>query len=836
MRYGRLGAADAPDNHGVMRRISGLILAAAVVGLVSVLTPGAALAGEAIELPKFEELDLLWPSVWIVFFCAIIGLLFGAKWFRAIMREDPGSRGMIEVSRAVQEGAWAYLIRQIKTMTWFVIIIAVGLALMYRGLPDFQYVGVWGIPVYIGVALAFVLGVAASYCAGLVGMMMAVRANVRVANAALTSYKKALYVAFRAGGVSGMATVGLGLLGACLVFFMFKEQSMKVLIGFGFGGCLAALFMRIGGGIYTKAADVGADLVGKVEQNIPEDDPRNAATIADNVGDNVGDCAGMAADIFESYEVTLVAAIILGAAAYPFLHTIGGLNAVAAVLALVVYPLLIRAVGVIASIVGVYCVVGRDDLDMNPMQPINVGFLVSALIATIGFFGVSYYVFGHVIPIPGFEWWRFAAANLSGILLALAIGKITEYFTATDRKPVTECAKSAKTGPATIILSGFASGLESSVWGILAICLSILAAMLLFKGNPEFSAYGIALAGLGLLATTGYMLAMDTYGPISDNANGIFEMSGALKDQGENSSAHRIVAKLDAVGNTTKALTKGLAIATAVIAATALFRSFMADAGLLDIGIRVDFTQVFIGLLIGGAVPFLFCSFAINAVSRAAFQLVEEVRRQFREIVGIMDYDPRSGSDKGKPDYQRCVAISTAAAQKELLSPAVLAVSAPVLVGFGLGYGDPLKGAAALGGFLAGAILSGQLMAVLLSNAGGLWDNAKKKIEEGMFGGKGTPEHKAAVVGDTVGDPFKDTAGPALNPMIKVMNLVAILVAPICIHEISHGARTAVVVITLLLLAGATLWSKRGGVDSDTGDGSGGTGRLPEEEREAVSV
>jgi K(+)-stimulated pyrophosphate-energized sodium pump len=777
-------------------------------------------ASEAIELPEFHRLDIMWPAVWVVFACALIGLFFGAIWFANIMRQDPGSKGMVQVSKAVQEGAWAYLKRQIATMIWFVIIIAIGLIFLYKPLDAFNpggeinAVGVWGIPVYVGVAIAFVMGVAASYLAGLVGMMMAVRANVRVANAALSSFRRALYIAFRAGGVSGMATVGLGLLGACIVFFMFREQSMKVLVGFGFGGCLAALFMRIGGGIYTKAADVGADLVGKIEQGIPEDDPRNAATIADNVGDNVGDCAGMAADVFESYEVTLVAAIILGAAAYPFLQKIPGLDAVAAVLALVVYPLLIRAVGVVASIIGVYLVRGKDDLRMNPMHPINVGFFWSALLATVGFFGVSYFVFNR-IQIEGYAWWRFALANLSGIILALVIDKLTEHFTAVDKKPVIETAKSAKTGPATVILSGFASGLESSVWGIVAIALAILAAMLLFPGSSELAAYGIALAGLGLLSTTGFMLAMDTYGPISDNANGIFEMSGALKDAGEDSDAHKIVAKLDAVGNTTKALTKGLAIATAVIAATALFRSFMADAGLLDVGIRIDYTQVFIGLLIGGAVPFLFSSFAINAVSRAAFQLVEEVRRQFREIKGIMEYDPRYGSDKGKPDYQRCVAISTAAAQKELMSPAVLAVSAPILVAFGLGYGEPLKGAAALGGFLAGAILTGQLMAVLLANSGGLWDNAKKKIEDGMFGGKGTPEHKAAVVGDTVGDPFKDTAGPALNPMIKVMNLVALLIAPIAIRDISNSARTAIVIIAALAIAGAVLWSKRGGLEAE---------------------
>ncbi len=824
----------------------GFMRVAAVLAVIGVLmmVPGVAYASEAIELPSFDKLGIMWPAIYIVFACAIIGLIWGLIWLSAIMKEDPGTKGMVSVSEAVQEGAMAYLTKQVKTMSIFVVIIGIGLVFLYKPLESFQYVGAFGIPVYIGVAIAFVMGVAASYLAGFVGMYMAVRANVRVANAALSSFKHALYVAFRSGAVSGMATVGLGLIGACVVFFMFQEQSMKVLIGFGFGGCLAALFMRIGGGIYTKAADVGADLVGKVEQGIPEDDPRNAATIADNVGDNVGDCAGMAADVFESYEVTLVAAIILGAAAQAAVGSVEG------VLALVVYPLLIRAVGVIASIIGVYAVVGKDDMDMDPMQPINTGFFVSAGIAVVGFFAISYYVFHNVVPIdkPGFEWWRFACANTAGIVLAIVIDKLTEHFTSTEKEPVTECAKSAKTGPATIILSGFASGLESSVWSVVAICGNILVALLLFN-NPAMAAYAVALSGLGLLTTTGFMLAMDTYGPISDNANGIFEMSGALKDAGEDSNANKIVAKLDAVGNTTKALTKGLAIATAVIAAVALFRSFMADAGLLFIdkgasvtqatidqalksGIHIDWTEVFIGLLIGGAVPFLFCSFAINAVSRAAFQLVEEVRRQFREIVGIMDYDPRSGSEKGKPEYQKCVEISTSAAQKELLSPAILAVSAPILVGFGLGYEDPIKGAAALGGFLAGAIVTGQLMAVLLSNAGGLWDNAKKKIEDGMFGGKGTEEHKAGVVGDTVGDPFKDTAGPALNPLIKVMNLVAILIAPIATQPISTGARTTIVVISVLLLVGATMWSKRGGIDTDTSCGTPSS----DEEKETAAV
>ena len=828
MHNERMGADSAPEAHRGLRKKLSLLVAVMVMGLLSMLVPSTAFASEAITLPAFESLNIMWPSVAIVFVCALIGLFFGAMWYLAISREDPGSKGMVGVAKAVEEGALAYLKRQISTMIWFVIVIAIGLIFLYKPLPGFQGTDIrfHAIPIYVGVGIAFVIGVAASYLAGFVGMMMAVRANVRVANAALRSFKHALYVAFRAGGVSGMATVGLGLVGACIVFFLFGNESMKVLIGFGFGGCLAALFMRIGGGIYTKAADVGADLVGKVEQDIPEDDPRNAATIADNVGDNVGDCAGMAADVFESYEVTLVAAIILGAAASTE-HSLG-----AAGLALVVYPLLIRAVGVVASIIGIYAVKGTDDMSMNPMTPINFGFWVSAILAVVGFFGVSWFVFDRTgIHIGQFEWWRFAVANVMGIVLALVIEKLTEHFTAIDKKPVTECAKAAKTGPATIILSGFGSGLESAVWGVVAVCGAILGAMLLFPSDPAMAAYGIALSGLGLLATTGFMLAMDTYGPISDNANGIFEMSGALKDLGEDSNANKIVAKLDAVGNTTKALTKGLAIATAVIAATALFRSYMADVGLIQIGIRIDWTEVFVGLLIGGAVPFLFCSFAINAVNRAAFQLVEEVRRQFREIKGIMNYDPRSGSEEGKPDYQRCVGISTSAAQKELMSPAVLAVCSPILIGFGLGFGK-MNGAAALGGFLAGSILSGQLMAVLLSNAGGLWDNAKKKIEDGMFGGKGTPEHKAAVVGDTVGDPFKDTAGPALNPLIKVMNLVALLVAPIAIQPIATGVRIAIVVVTIIALAGATMWSKRGGIEvEDTGSNS-----PKKEEKETVTV
>ncbi len=740
-------------------------------------THGAAQTTHAVELPDFETQD--WILIYVVLASALISLAYGALLARKTTRHDPGSQSMQDVSAAIQEGALAYLGRQFRTMIWFVALITIGLFLLYNP--------IYGSTLSAGISLAFLMGVFASYGAGYVGMGLAVRGNTRVAHAALTSFKRALEIAFQAGTVSGMFTTGLGLLGATLIFIMFKQDAMKVLIGFGFGGCLAALFMRIGGGIYTKAADVGADLVGKVEAGIPEDDPRNAATIADNVGDNVGDCAGMAADVFESYEVTLVAAIILGVAAAmtPYGSQFG--------VKLVLYPLLVRAIGVFASIIGTWFVRGRDDESMDPMQPINVGFWTSAIIASIGFGVVVWVYLGDL---------RFFYATFMGILLVLVIGRLTEYFTSVEKAPVTEIANATRTGTATMLLTGLAEGLESSVWAIVAIAVTIFGSFAIFN-NPIMAFYGISLAGLGLLTTTAYILAMDTFGPITDNANGIFEMSGALREGDEASqSAGRIVARLDAVGNTTKALTKGFAIATAVLAATSLFGSFIEDAGLLKLGIQVNLPLVFVGMLIGGAVPFLFSSFAIRAVSRAAGLLVEEVRRQFREIPGIMER-------KARPDYSRCVMIATAAAQKELLGPGLLAICTPILVGFGLGYADPRIGAAALGGYLAGAILTGQLMAVFQANTGGAWDNAKKKIEDGLFGGKGTEFHKSAVIGDTVGDPLKDTAGPALNPLIKVMNLVAILAAPVAVASVSVGVRLAVVAVSLALLVGAVAFSKR---------------------------
>src|SRR6266849_4649840 len=717
-------------------------------------------------LPQFGPLET--TLLWIVLARSVVALVYGFYLRSRVNSRDPGPPSMTAVAAAIQEGAMAYLWRQLRTMLVVIVAITVGLYLLYR-------------PIYadhpvlaIGIAVAFLLGCFASYGAGFVGMTSAVRGNVRTANAARRSYPEALHIAFQAGTVSGMFTVGLGLLGATIMFMLFRENAMRVLVGFGFGGSLVAAFMRVGGGIYTKAADVGADLVGKVEVGIPEDDPRNAAVIADNVGDNVGDCAGMAADVFESYEVTLVAAIILGAA-----------------------------------MLGTWVVRGRDEERSDPMRPINVGFYTAAIASVIGFGLVN--VFYLRDPATGAPDFRFFFATLTGILLALVIAWLTEQFTHPDRGPVTEIAYATKTGAATMLLTGLGTGLESSVWAILAIAVTLGASYAIFGGSVALAAYGIALTGLGLLTTTGYILAMDTFGPIVDNANGIFEMSGVERGT---SQAGRIVARLDQIGNTTKALTKGFAIATAVIAAIALFRSFIDEARLFAtvqeltsagaqqagamlsrIGIQVNLPLVFIGLLLGGAVPFLISAFLIRAVGRSAFLVVEEVRRQFREIPGLLE-------GRARPDYSRCVDIVTRAAQRELLGPGIIAISVPILVGFALG-------AAPLGAYLAGAILTAQLLAVFMANTGGAWDNAKKKIEDGYLGGKGTDAHKAAVIGDTVGDPLKDTAGPALNPVIKVMNLVAILIAPVVIRPLPDAVRFSVIGVALVLVVTAVTISRR---------------------------
>jgi K(+)-stimulated pyrophosphate-energized sodium pump len=731
--------------------------------------------------------------LWLILVSAFIGIGYGLVLVRTVMKADPGPKAMTDVADAIQTGAMAYLRRQVATMIYFVVVIFFALFFMYRHV----YHDLW---LSLGISVAFLMGVSASYFSGFVGMWLAVKGNVRSANAALTSFKGSMELAFKAGGVSGMFTVGLGLIGATLIFLVYQQDAMKVLIGFGFGGSLAALFMRVGGGIYTKAADVGGDLVGKVEQDLPEDDPRNAATIADNVGDNVGDCAGMAADIFESYEVTLVAAIILAAFAVneaDFKAVYGAFSGMFA-MKLIMFAFILRGVGVFSSILGIMAVkVPAGTAMRDPMKPIVNGYMVSAVASVIGFFVVNYFYMQD--PRTGATDWRFACCATFGIILAVVTLWLTNYFTHPDKGPTTETAISARTGPATLILSGLAEGLESSVWALVVIAITIVGAMVLFHESLALQFYGIALTGLGLLTTTGFILAMDTYGPITDNAHGIFEMAGIHQEE-----ASRTLSWMDAIGNTTKALTKGLAIATAVIAAVSLFRSFIDEAHLGAIGVQINMPTVFVGLMIGGAVPFLFSSFAIKAVSRAAYQVVFEVRRQLREHPGIM-----KGTEL--PDYARCVDIVTETAQKELLGPGILAVFAPLLVGFGLDAG-------ALGGFLGGTILTGQLMAVFMSNAGANWDNAKKKVEDGFLGGKGTDIHKATIVGDTVGDPFKDTAGPALNPMIKVMNLVGILAAPFCTTAINNVtvARVAVVVISIVLLGVAVVFSKRGSLASES--------------------
>ncbi len=677
---------------------------------------------------------------------AIVGLLYAFYLVITIGKEEEGSQKMLEVANSIKEGANAYLKRQLKSIAFFIILLAIFLYFTWIQPTPAGYIDIG-----IGRSIAFLMGSTFSATVGYVGMNMGVRGNLKVAaKAEKHDFIGALRVAYRSGTITGMLTDGLGLLGGTLLFLIWQEYAYDVLLGFGFGGTLIALFMRVGGGIYTKAADVGADLVGKVEKGIPEDDPRNAAVIADQVGDQVGDNAGMAADIFESYEVTIVSAMILGWSA------LGAAG--------VVFPLLVRAIGVLSSIIGTYAVRAKGRLE-NAMRAIERGFLLSAAISIIGFMIVSWWYMGDL---------RYGYATLSGVILAVVINRITEHFTGTDREPVKGIARSTQTGSATTILRGIAVGYEATVWAIMAIVGSIIASIFIFlnefTANPIFVFYGVSLTGIGMLTLTGNNISMDAFGPISDNAQGIAEMSGLDEE------ARSIVEDLDAVGNTTKAITKGIAIGSAVIAAVSLFWSFLEDVGkvLVANGQPADSLNlslvnpfVFIGLLIGGAIPWLFSSLAIRAVERAASTIIYEVRRQFKENPDIM-------AGKAKPDYARVVDICTASAQKELVSLALLAILTPIAVGF-------LLDETALAGFLAGAILSGQLLAVFMASAGGAWDNAKKIVEKGEYGGKGSYAHKASIVGDTVGDPLKDTAGPALNPMIKVINLISLIVAPMVV-------------------------------------------------------
>jgi K(+)-stimulated pyrophosphate-energized sodium pump len=737
-------------------------------------------------LNNFEQI-----SIWIVLALALVGLAYAA-WLRGqILAYETGTDRMREVWGWIRAGANAYLARQFRTIAIAIGVLSVLLFLsVYLIPPTPEAIEVWGeegaaLAIGIGRTIAFLMGSLFSYAVGYVGMTVAVEANVRVAAASRTSYSKSLEVAYRSGTVTGMLTVGLGLLGGTVIFLFYGVSAPDALLGFGFGGSLIALFMRVGGGIYTKAADVGADLVGKVEAGLPEDDPRNAAVVADLVGDNVGDCAGMAADVFESFEVTMVAAMILGIV----LGTAeavagGGFNPY-----YLIFPLLARGVGVIASIIGTY-VVKTSETERNAMAAMNRGFYLSAVIAILGTLVIAF-----IYPNAGRTDLRPFLAILSGVILAIALDRLTEYFTSTHFAPVRETSRASQTGAATNILSGLALGYESSVYAALVIGVSIFASVLIFSGTTFIAVlYGVSLTGIGMLSLTGNTISMDAFGPISDNANGIGEMSGLEK------SARDVMDDLDATGNTTKAVTKGVAIGSAVIAAVALFGSFFADvnraqtqAGIPELaGINVALPSVFIGLLIGGALPFLFSALTIRAVSRAASLIVNEVRRQLR-IPGLME-------GRVMPDYARAVAISTTAAQRELLSLGVIAVLSPIVVGF-------LLGVEALGAFLAGTILTGQLLAVFMSNAGGAWDNAKKYIEEGNYGGKRSEPHKAAVVGDTVGDPLKDTSGPALNPLLKVINLVALIVAPIVVSVNGAAAPSMMTVITMVLLFFAIAWA-----------------------------
>jgi K(+)-stimulated pyrophosphate-energized sodium pump len=1101
------------------------ILIGAIISSLLLLPQFAMAAeGENVRL-NFQGTDSLILFGALAF--GVMAILYGVILARGVMANSPGGSGMQEVGLAIKDGALAYLKTQIRSMAVFAALLFVGLFLLNMSS---------GIGIALGIAFAFLFGVVGSYGAGYAGMVMAVNANMRVAHAAMSSYKRSLEVAFRSGAVAGLITVGVGLIGATVILLLGGKSAVRMLIGFGFGGSLAALFMRVGGGIFTKAADVGADLVGKVEKGIPEDDPRNPAVIADNVGDNVGDCAGMAADVFESYEVTLISAIVLAAATSAVFDQ-------ATWTKLVLFALASAGVGIFASILGISSVRGSDDLDSDPLVPIRSGFMRAAGLAIVftglvAFFlmggtgsplqarqlistkqyeadeakailairdkiaakpfdqaaiqraidakatelkkdkksisaadlyadranlsadlkgvpqaAVARVIAGDTTPLKSYEvtvpdllasqelkdrgysdqdemavnslvtsnpaslaiptsltgyqkvtdptdkripslqyaalapaqpgqpnsspfttvgalfmgtgkdavvvkkihikadipaqpgingqpprpgtkidriqwfgpaklgpledqikqqqeqiktqklnatiedletqpvdlyansagklalivsdkvsrpqtlrpsmaltyfdadvptmtkvqsagasgappatppqltielgvaktttvpWWGFLLAFLVGIALALVIERLTEYYVSTHKKPTQEVAGVSSGGAATMLIQGFAYACESSAMMVLVLVGALLCPLFIFPaetyGGYVLGLYGIALVGLGLLSTTGYVLAMDTFGPISDNAQGVFEMSGEGED---NEAGAKAVGRLDAAGNTTKALTKGFAIATAVVAAIALFHSYLEGAMLSQVGLKLDVPEIFLGLLIGGAAPYLFSAFAINAVGRSAFELINEVRRQFRENPGIMERTV-------KPDYARCVAIVTAAAQKELLGPGILAIALPIAVGFGFSIGKApveingafynLTGAQALGGFLAGAILSGQLMAVLLSNAGGMWDNAKKLIEDGNFGGKGSEAHKASVVCDTVGDPFKDTAGPALNPLIKVMNLVSLLMAAVIVQPLGTPVLVAVTLAAVGLLVFAVVRSKQGSMSSE---------------------
>lgn len=879
-----------------------------MVGLTSPLRehPYVTAADSAAELTAGSRVLVL-----LIGLVALAALGFAVVLARQVLAAREGTEAMKKIAAAIQEGANAYLMRQLRTLSVFAA--AVFVLLLILPADDWNQ--------RIGRSLFFLVGAAFSAGIGYMGMWLAVRSNVRVAAAARGANPpdgsefpathggagggdlgtgpggppmavpdpaatadparpdragaldpaaapdpddadraavpdpgapsaggtatddqerlgqdpeavrhEAMRIAFRTGGVVGMCTVGLGLFGASLVVMVYAADAPKVLEGFGLGAALIAMFMRVGGGIFTKAADVGADLVGKVEQGIPEDDPRNAATIADNVGDNVGDCAGMASDLFESYAVTLVAALILGAVAFGDV----GLT----------FPLLVPAIGVLTAMAGIFVVAPRPG-DRNSMTAINRGFFISAAISLVlvaiaafvalpGSFAELSGVDDAEILAHDADPRMFALASVAiGIVLAALIQQLTGYFTEPSRRPVRDIGRSSRTGPATVVLAGFSLGLESAVYTALVVALGVYAAFLAAGGTVMLALFAVALAGTGLLTTVGVIVAMDTFGPVADNAQGIAEMSGDVRGAGA-----QVLTELDAVGNTTKAVTKGIAITTAVLAAAALFGAYrdaianaVQDTGVSAVdafgaaGLNPDITypSSLVGLIIGSAVVFLFSGLAVNAVSRSAASVVYEVRRQFRERPGIMDYSE-------KPEYGRVVDICTRDSLRELATPGLLAVMAPIAVGFGLGVGP-------LAAFLAGAIGTGILMAVFLANSGGSWDNAKKLVEDGHHGGKGSAAHEATVIGDTIGDPFKDTAGPAINPLLKVMNLVALLIAPAVVtlsvgDEANGAVRVLITVLALAVVVAAVVVSKQRGIamgepDDEVGHGAGTGGGGP---------
>ncbi len=742
-------------------------------------------------LNDFEQ----WSIVFVLV-TAVISLIYAWYLRNLVMKKDKGEEDMQRVWNAIRIGADSYLSRQLKTILPMIGLLTAVIFLSAYVVPLYpetieEFPENTNMIIAIGRTAAFIIGAAFSLTVGQLGMRMAIQANVRVASASRRSFNEALSIAYYSGTVTGMLTDGLGLLGGTVIFIIFGKAAPDALLGFGFGGTLIALFMRVGGGIYTKAADVGADLVGKVEQDMPEDDPRNAAVIADLVGDNVGDCAGMAADIFESYEVTIVSALILG------LTLVG----ITGNLYWIIFPLIIRGVGVISSIVGTFTVPIWESFPIKFLRSHDAeesmfrSYEVSSLITVITAF---------IVAILYADDWRLGALTMIGVGLAVAFNPLTSYFTSYTKKPVQEIIDSMKTGTATTILSGLSVGMESTVWALVVIVIAFIMAMLLYQGDGSlYVLYAVAMIGIGMLSHTGNNVAMDAYGPISDNAAGIGELSWHGRKDDETRAAMKIMADLDAVGNTTKAITKGVAIASAVIAAVSLFASYITDVARVQItlgmpamdSIRVSNTGVFVGFLLGGALPWLFSSLSIRAVSRAAIEVVLEVRRQFR-IPGLLE-------GKVEPDYAKVVGISTASAQKELVPLAVMSIATPIMIGLTMGV-------EALGGFLGGIILSGQLLAVFMSNTGGAWDNAKKFVEDEPSDieantGKGSERHKSGVVGDTIGDPLKDTAGPALNPMIKVVNMVSLLAAPVLVKY--QGGWGAWVIAVLMLVA--VIWSIR---------------------------